>query len=327
MVRDWNSLSQLSRLAIAALLLCCSCSGTSSNSQNRAAFNDTNEDFWKRWGDGRAELSAYDFTQPRYGELRKGLAVSIFVTEDFSLEEGVKSDTQPRPEGVVPVLKLNLVEDFPTGVYDYNLMTSVFSALSSTTHYPLGSTLKVSFSSQEWCGHVYQQLRRKNDTLESNAHSYFSGEGDRSEQFRIPRDGVLEDSLWHWARGFSPPFLRAGEEAKRPLFSSLKTLRLAHKQASWEAATFSRSAETHRTETTSEHFETSVYEVAKEDGTWWKFYVEVQRPHRIIKWENSEGESAVLIRSKRMKYWTQHDSASISVLSELGLGPRAPRTP
>jgi hypothetical protein len=35
--------------------------------------------FWQRWGDGRAELAGYDLTTPRYGALRKGVAVTIFV--------------------------------------------------------------------------------------------------------------------------------------------------------------------------------------------------------------------------------------------------------
>ena len=44
------------------------------------AFDDA---FWKQWGDGQAELSGYDLTFPRYGQLRRGVAVTIFVTEMF----------------------------------------------------------------------------------------------------------------------------------------------------------------------------------------------------------------------------------------------------
>ena len=40
--------------------------------------------FWKTWGDGQAELSGYDLTYPRYGQLRKGVAVTIFVSETFA---------------------------------------------------------------------------------------------------------------------------------------------------------------------------------------------------------------------------------------------------
>src|SRR5882672_3258663 len=40
--------------------------------------------FWKHWGDGRGELAGYDLEIPRYGPLRHGVAVTIFVTETFS---------------------------------------------------------------------------------------------------------------------------------------------------------------------------------------------------------------------------------------------------
>src|SRR6185503_7282151 len=81
--------------------------------------------FWKRWGDGRGELAGYDLTFPRYGSLRKGVAITIFVTETFSHSLRVKSDPGRHPASdEYPVMKLNLVQDFGTGIYDYNLMTS-----------------------------------------------------------------------------------------------------------------------------------------------------------------------------------------------------------
>ena len=47
------------------------------------------------------------------------------------------------------MLKLNSVRDFQTGIYHYNVMTSVFARVAAG--WPIA---KVSFSSQEWCGHV-----------------------------------------------------------------------------------------------------------------------------------------------------------------------------
>jgi hypothetical protein len=41
-------------------------------------------DFEKYWFNGEAELSSFQLTQARYGELREGKAVMIFVTEPFS---------------------------------------------------------------------------------------------------------------------------------------------------------------------------------------------------------------------------------------------------
>ena len=59
------------------------------------------QDFWKHWGDGRAELGGYRLTQPRYGSARPGSAVLIFVTEDFSDGPRVKSES-PRSQAPPP---------------------------------------------------------------------------------------------------------------------------------------------------------------------------------------------------------------------------------
>ncbi|MEM9883181.1 MAG: septum formation inhibitor Maf, partial [Planctomycetota bacterium] len=82
------------------------------------------EDFGAVWYDGRAEMASYRLTYPRYGELREGTAVAVTVTEPFNGEQRVKADAVG--DETYGVLKLNLMEDFPTGVYEYNLMTSVF---------------------------------------------------------------------------------------------------------------------------------------------------------------------------------------------------------
>lgn len=105
--------------------------------------------FWSDWGDGQAEISAYELTYPRYGALRSGVAVAIFVTEPFSYEARVKADPgKHAPGDVFPVIKLNLVQDFQTGIYDYNEQTSSYLSLRSLNS-PAATSTKVSFSSQE----------------------------------------------------------------------------------------------------------------------------------------------------------------------------------
>ena len=79
--------------------------------------------------------------QPRYGELRHGTAVLVYVTETFTQAQRVKSDGKHTDE--MPVLKLNEVRDFQTGIYDYNTMLSVF--VRSGTLAPV----KISFASSE----------------------------------------------------------------------------------------------------------------------------------------------------------------------------------
>jgi hypothetical protein len=49
---------------------------------------------------------------------------------------------------VYPVLKLNAVRKFQTGIYDYSVLTSTFARTAAG--FPVA---KLSFSIQEWCGH------------------------------------------------------------------------------------------------------------------------------------------------------------------------------
>ncbi len=84
-------------------------------------------DFSSFWHDGRAELDGYQWNVTRYGQRRSGECVMIYVTEPFSESKRVKVDDPSRdPDDTFDGLKLNLVWDFQTGLYDYNTMTSVF---------------------------------------------------------------------------------------------------------------------------------------------------------------------------------------------------------
>jgi hypothetical protein len=106
-------------------------------------------EFWRTWGDGRAELAGYDLTYPRYGKPRNGVAVTIFVTETFSNSARVKADPGKHPPSdEFPVMKLNLIKDYQTGIYDYNDMLSSFVGLAPVNGLPPGSLTKASFSSQ-----------------------------------------------------------------------------------------------------------------------------------------------------------------------------------
>ena len=48
------------------------------------------------WYQGLAELSRYDLKQSRYGQVRQGEAVLVYVTEDFSTAE---TGQERRPQG------------------------------------------------------------------------------------------------------------------------------------------------------------------------------------------------------------------------------------
>jgi hypothetical protein len=175
--------------------------------------------FGDYWYKGKAEITSYELEQARYGKVRKGHAVLIFVTEDLSKSKHVKLDNpQKAADDAVKILKLNSVRKFTTGIYPYSIMTSVFTPVNLSLN---PNTLKLSFSSQEWCGHVYAQANHKKNRYEFNSYSYFESEGDAKFELE---DAVLEDELWTRIK-ISPDSLPVGNVKIIP---SLLSSRLKH---------------------------------------------------------------------------------------------------
>lgn len=283
--------------------------------------------FWKIWGDGNAELAGYQLTYPRYGQLRQGTAVSIFVSETFSNRLRVKADPGKHPPSdEFPVMKLNLVIDFQTGIYDYNEMTSSFVALNAVNSRPAGSLTKVSFSSQEWCGNSFAQMLFDPDSIRLQTFSYFDGEADSSSKLAYPKESLAEDAFLLWARGMAAPVLAPGESREVAYLPSLQDTRHKHHPLEWTRATLSRSHAPSRITVPGGTFEVESFTAKIAGGLTRTAYVEKASPHRIVKWESSEGERAELLRSSRLKYWQLNGLGKESMLKELGLAPRPRRT-
>ena len=284
--------------------------------------------FWKQWGDGNAELASYDLTLSRYGQARQGMAVSIVIPETFSNTLRVKADRGKHPESdQFPVLKLNLIEDFPTGIYDYNLMTSVFTTMAGVNGRATGSPTKISFSAQEWCGHVWGQLRFDTNSVRSVGHSYFDGEADSEGSLEFPPEGISEDALLLWARGWVAPRLRPGEKRDVPLLPALKFARMAHEALAWTEATLSHSVKSRKVTVPAGTFETDVLTAAIKGGRTWTFFVEQGGERRVVKWQTSDGQKAELVSSARLAYWQMNDNRYLPAVQKLGLSPRPARTP
>ncbi len=284
--------------------------------------------FWKHWGDGRAELAGYDLVYPRYGELRRGTAVAIFVTETFSNALRVKSDPGKHPAAdEFPVMKLNLVQDFPTGIYDYQLMTSAFAALAPVNGRPAGSLTKVTFSAQEWCGQAFAEALFDARSLRLVSHSYFDGEADREETIAAAPGALLEDALPMWARGFLGPALAPGAHTSASVLRGLEEARLLHRPVVAREAAFTRSAATHRVTVPAGTFETETRTVAIRDGRTWTFEVERAAPHRLVRWSSSDGHRAELLGTERLRYWEMNGGEFRGAVAKLGLTPRPERTP
>lgn len=285
-------------------------------------------DFWQRWGDGQAELAGYQLRFPRYGAERSGSAVTIFVTETMARTERVKSDPGRRsPENEFPVLKLNWIQDFSTGIYDYNLMSSAFIALTPQFSRPAGAPTKLSFSAQEWCGHVYAQALLDKGTLRWTSHSYFDGEADESRNLEAPAELVSEDALLIWARGLAAPWVASGATQRVPLLPSLERLRLAHQPLQLGSVELSRAATLEELEVPAGKFAVEWASARVKDGPTWRFAIETAQPRRVIAWEASDGRKAELLGSERMRYWELNTPAGAAALARLGLKSRPPRTP
>ena len=192
--------------------------------ENRSQKNDYSENIKARtisqefkdyWYSGTAEITSYSLLQERYGELREGTAVNIFVTEDFLPDTQVKADNTS--EENISVLKLNQMKNFNTGIYPYSIMASTFSPVAFQQH-----ALKVTNSVQEWCGQVYMQLNN-HENFEIESHSYFEGEAD--EKIALPKTW-LENEVWNLIR-INPKELPTGDVLMIPSF---EYLRLRHKE-------------------------------------------------------------------------------------------------
>ncbi|MFQ5627420.1 MAG: hypothetical protein ACE5I1_01570 [bacterium] len=264
-------------------------------------------DFWGNWGDGRAELSSYKLTLPRYGELREGYSVMIFVTEDISRKTRIKVESGDIPKSErVPVLKLNRVVKFTTGIYDYSIMTSTFSSVEPELGRPALEPLKISFSAQEWCGHIYQMLIPQKSSVDLTMHSYFQREGDQQKKLSLPQNAVYEDNLPIRIRELKGQEMALGGKHEVKILPALWHLRAGHIDAGFQSGWIKK-----------EEGET-IEVLGKQTGTWkwsWQvgertetYWVEKSGANRIVRFESSDGTKGELQASIREPYWRLHDN-------------------
>lgn len=185
------------KLFLLLLLLTCGCyPGSNQGSQTVLVANkNAGNNFADYWFNGEAELNTFEVEQSRYGEIRKGEAVMVFVTEDFSKSKQVKLDNPEKHSGdKISVLKLNHIRRFITGIYDYSMMQSVFTPTDLSNN---PNTLKTTTSSQDWCGHTFLQMNLEGERYKISSYSYFEQEGDNTSKLKAD---LLEDELWNRIR-------------------------------------------------------------------------------------------------------------------------------
>lgn len=272
---------------------------------------------WKSyWYAGEAELNRFRLEQNRYGEVREGDAVLIFVTEDFLPETQVKFEGRPAADKPVSVLKLNATRNFLTGIYPYSTMTSVFSPVDTRVPH----AYKVTTSAQEWCGHVFMQINRRADGYDGRYFSYFQGEGDR--EFTLP-DVLLEDEVWTRIR-LNPSDLPVGNVSAVPgtLF-----LRLMHRDVAAVDATASL-ADARDEALSPAPLKTWRIEYPSLNRSL-SITFEADFPHAILAWEETtsplggrpgvETTRAVRTHSIKLDYWNRNGLDDTIHRARLGL--------
>ncbi|MEM9986324.1 MAG: hypothetical protein AAF804_14625 [Bacteroidota bacterium] len=227
-------------------------------------------EFKQYWYQGKAELTSFKLEQARYGEMREGYAIAVFVTEDFSRSRHVKLDyPEQAGEDREPVLKFNLNKRFVTGIYDYTLMQSVFTPVDiiKAPH-----SLRVTTSNIEWCGQFLTSARLHEAGYEVQYQSYFDGEEDL--KLILPKE-ILEDEIWNLIR-IAPEKLPQGDLTVIP---GILTQELTHQklQAERAIATLKEDGEDHYTYTLTYPRISRILSITFEESF----------PYRIVSWEET----------------------------------------
>ncbi len=262
------------------------------------------------WYAGGAEITSYKLTQARYGELHEGKAVLVFVTEPFSKSSWTKADNPTDQD--VPVMKLNFTKKFNTGVYPYSMMTSTFLPVDKKHG---ESSIKISSSSQEWCGHTFMEMKNKPGAkYDLSLNSYFEGESFTSEVEKLP----LEDDIWTMIRT-RPADLPVGKVKMIPSFFYL---RLGHQKAQGYDCQIT-------IEIVDQSTQKYILNYPDLDRT---LKIEHKRgfPYEIVSWEETyvsgwgKDKKKLTTKAKRINtimsdYWNRHGNADSKLRERLGI--------
>ncbi len=287
-------------LGLGLLLLLFSC-----NSSSRDGVDESQ--FAAYWYQGKAEINVFDLEQSRYGEVRPGKAVMIFVTEDFSKRKQVKlDDPESNSSDAQKVMKLNMTRDFVTGIYPYHTMLSVFTPVYEESWSP-----KITASVTEWCGQTFAQLNLKSGMYEAKTFSYFESDGDGVAKI----EARTEEEIFNLIR-LSPQLVPIGDQL---LIPSLISQRFAHLPMKAERAEISME------DIGSNQSEISV----TYSGLGRTLTIRFQKffPYEILafeeSWTRKDGKqditTATRTHMKMSEYWKQNASAFEPLRKELGL--------
>lgn len=236
------------------------------------------------WNDGAAEISVYEATDVKYGIPRSSRAALIVVAEDLDRDRLVKADRPAGEPTTLRVLKLNHVREIPTGAYTYQQMLSVFAGVDRL------DPVKLTMTSHEWCGNSFVQWRRDRARLE--IRSYFETPGD-AEVALSEEGAVFYDALPLQLRALDFERASAGRLRVIDTVFSARPLPPKIEEASLQVSVPTAAP--------------SVYRVAVRRGVRLDT-LDFERafPHRLARWNRSDGGSMRLTLSRRLRYWEEN---------------------
>ena len=268
------------------------------------------------WSQGKAEVNVYEVSQNRYQENHPGQLVSVFVTEDFLTDKQVKNERYANKNSTW-ILKNIQLKKFTTGVYDYSLFSVVFTPIDRNK-FP--KSLKVSASSQEWCGTMFTQFNLIDNTDYKVEHrSYFEAEGDRTTRIK---KSFLEDEVFTVLR-MNPSLLPIGTIQ---LIPPSNYIQLKHLQLQSFKATTSLTSYDRKEVSGINLMEYKIeYSQLKRSMS---IVFENKAPYKIVGWFETfpsafDGKlrttSAILKAQKMLPYWSQNSLKDEHLRKELGL--------
>ena len=263
------------------------------------------------WDDGRAEIDAYEASVRRYGVPRRLTAYLIVVKEDFSKRQLVKADPGHDPADLFPVLKLNHVITYQTGIYSYHQMASAFFDRGTM------ELVKLSLTSNEWCGNTYKEYTRRAGGGALHVHTYWDGQAEATYGIPAGADVVFYDALPLWIRSLP----------QTP--GTVRTLRIVPAQIDSRGAppevrpaTLKATSE-ERVQVPAGAFRALRWELQGSEGPPELFWTSRDHPYVLVAWNRPDGSDYRLKWTQRLAYWTLNRPGDERYLE--GPEPGAPR--
>ena len=263
------------------------------------------------WDDGKAEIDAYEATLRRYGVMRRLTAYLIVVKEDFSKTQLVKADPGHDPADLLPVLKMNHVINYQTGIYSYHQMASAFFDRGTM------ELVKLSLTSNEWCGNTYKEYTRRDGGGTLHVHTYWDGQAEATWPVPAGPDVVFYDAL--------PLYIRSLPQTP----GTARSLRLVPTQIDSRGAkpeirpATLKAAGDERLRAPAGEFHTLRWELRAGDGPPEAFWTARDHPYVLVAWDRPDGSAYRLKWTQRLAYWTLNRPGDERYLE--GPAPGTPR--